>query len=108
MWKKGAVVIVKHGDEAMANAMASVFDEKKDEDIEVNEDPNYDKTWKDLLYKSKKDAIDAAILDAKEHYEHNWTPPKWAKRIVECFALVVYGVCVFIDKYLVIREEKEK
>ena len=102
MWKKGAVVIVKHGDEAMADAMASPFEQN---DIS-NDDQNYDKAWKDLLSEAKKDEIDLLIADAEIRYGHNWQPPAWAKHIVEGFAFVVYKICVFIDKYLVIREEK--
>lgn len=103
MWNKGALVIIKRGDEAMANAMASPFEQEKN-DIS-DEEYKHDKAWKDLLSKKKNDDILLKIAAANEKYDYNWVPPKWAKKIVEGFAFVVYKVCVFIDKYLVIREE---
>lgn len=103
MWSKGAVVIVKHGDEAMADAMASSFEKKNDIS---DEEWKHDKAWKDLLSEAKNDEIDLLIADAEIRYGHNWQPPAWAKHIVEGFAFIVYKICMFIDKYLVIREEK--
>lgn len=106
MWNKGAVVIVKRGDEAMADAMASNFTFQKN-DIS-DEESKHDKAWKDLLSKAKEDDTLVKIADAEAKYGYNYIPPKWAKKIVENFAFAVYKICVFIDKYLVIRKEGEK
>lgn len=109
MWKKGAVVIVKRGDEAMADAMASNFEQEEQEQTDIySDDQKYDKAWKDLLSQAKSDAVDAMIAKARAEYGHIWTPPKWARRIMEGFAFIIYWICVFIDKYLIIRKEGER
>ena len=102
MWSKGAVVIIKRGDEAMANTMASPFEQRMAAKEHINEDQAI-RDWYKMLCKAKKEAVDKAILDAQETYGHNWTPPRWAKKITEGFAFVVYGICVFIERYLVLR-----
>ncbi len=99
MWSKGAVVIVKRGDEAMADAMASSFEEDREKDPLTNEE----RAWKDLLSQAKEDAVLAKIADAQATYGRNYIPPKWAKKIVEGFAFIVYGISIFVERYLVIR-----
>ena len=98
MWSKGAVVIVKRGDEAVADAMASPFEQQTQEPL--NED---EKDWKDLLSQAKKDAIMVKIAIAEANYGRNYIPPAWAKKIVECFAFIVYKFSIFVERYLVIK-----
>lgn len=100
MWSKGAVVIVKHGDEEMANAMENALDIrlKDPKTLTGSERAEYD-----LLKKAKSDSLKAKIAESEEIYGYNWTPPKWAEKIVGAFALVVYGISVFIDRYLRIK-----
>ena len=99
MWNKGAVVIVKRGDEAMANAMASPFEKDHEKESLSNEE----RAWKDLLSQAKEDAVLAKIADAQATYGRNYIPPKWAKKIVEGFAFIVYGISIFVERYLVIK-----
>lgn len=99
MWSKGAVVIIKHGDEAMADAM------EKGLDIRYTKGVKDEKTCKtELAALARQEEIAAKIADAQANYGYNWTPPKWANKIIGVFALIVYGVSVFIDKYLRIKE----
>lgn len=96
MWTKGAVVVIKRGDEEMANAITEGSGVKT-----VNsKDYNDLETAHELLRRRRTEDILDDIIDAEEEYGHNWVPPKWAKWIFEGMAFVVYWVCIFIDKYL--------
>lgn len=104
MWSRGAVVIIKRGDEALADAIekgldisSNVPEEAISEEIKNLKCENY------FLRKKSSKAINEMIEEARELYGYNWTPPKWANRIVECFAFIVYWFSIFVDKYLIIR-----
>lgn len=100
MWSKGAVVIVKRGDEAMANAIEKGLDLKM-VPVEEVEDMKRDNFF---LKKRCVKAIQQDILDAQLKYGHNWVPPKWANKLVQGFALIVYGISIFVDRYLTIKD----
>lgn len=100
MWSKGAVVIVKHGDTEMANAIEKSLDIRlKDPKMLTDSE----RAEYDLLKKAKSDKLRAMIAENEEEYGYNWVPPKWAEKIVGAFALIVYGISVFIDRYLRIK-----
>lgn len=101
MWSKGAVVIVKRGDEEMANAIERGLDIRLKDPKTLTEG---ERAEYDLLKKAKSDKLKAMIAENEEEYGYNWTPPKWAEKIVGAFALIVYGISVFIDRYLRIKE----
>ena len=99
MWSKGAVVIVKHGDEAIADAVA------KGIDIQTVAKSDVEKIERDYRFMKNRDSKywKRKIRKANEKYAYNWRPPWWAKKTVEAFAFVVYGFSVFVDKYLRIK-----
>lgn len=104
MWSKGAVVIVKHGDLAMADAIekgvgsvqfVSPGLSHKDDDI---------RSRYGVMKKRDSETWRREIERAEQTYGHNWVPPKWAEKIVGFFALIIYWITMFIDKYLRIKE----
>lgn len=100
-WIKGAVIIKKHGDEAWANEMEKVVNIRKAADKEKAE-LERDNEW---MKKHIVEDLEQKIIDAEINYGYNFVPPKWAKPIFEGVALIQYGVAVFVDKYMTIREE---
>lgn len=96
MWSKGAVVIIKHGDEEIANGIESGISLKQPKPL------NECKT--ELAAEARKADIAAKILKAEIDYGYNPDPPKWARKIVGVFALIIYGITLFIDKYLKIKD----
>lgn len=100
MWSKGAVVIVKRGDEAMANSIEEGLGLKM-VPVEQVEDMKRDNFF---LKKRCSKAIQQDIIDAQIKYGYNWVPPKWASKLVQGFALIVYGVSIFVDRYLTIKD----
>ena len=108
-WNKGAVVIVKHGDEDMANAIEGGLNVKKisvgqSEELEQLKKENEDlKRDKELSKIHDDNNTDALIADLDANYGYNWTPPKWMEPIRSAFALVIYGITLFVNKYLIIK-----
>ena len=102
MWSKGAVVIIKRGDEAMADMMTKGLNVEESvvenaDEIENLKMQNY------FLKKRVRKTTDLMIEDARLQYGYNWTPPKWANYIVRGFALVIYGVSIFVDRFMRIK-----
>ncbi len=99
MWSKGAVVIVKRGDEAMASAIEGGLD------IQAVPKKDVEALERDYTFLKRRDAktLKKKIEDAEADYGHNWIPPKWLGKIMEGLAFIVYLISVFIDKYLVIK-----
>ena len=97
MWSKGAVVVVKHGDEAMADAMEKGLEIKKK--LNSNEEAKTD-----LMKKRNSEFWKEAIEKAEYDYGHNYIPPKWLEKVRSFFALIVYGLTMFVDKYMRIHE----
>ena len=89
MWSKGAVVIVKRGDEALADAIEKGLDITT---IESNGDAAEEvanlKRANYFLSKKSRKVTDEMIAEARELYGYNWTPPKWANKIIEGFAFI--------------------
>ena len=95
MWKKGAVVIVKHGDKEIADAIAKGFG---DPHMKALECENY------FLKKHNREAILKEIAKAEYNYGYNWTPPnRFVKGLREFWALIEYGFAVFVDKFMTIK-----
>lgn len=97
-WSKGAVVVVKRGDDAIADAIEKGMDIQTYSKEEV-EDMKRENTF---LRKRSVKALTAAIEDAEIQYGHYWVPPKWANWIFQGLAFIVYHICTFIEKYLVL------
>ena len=93
-WSKGAVVIKKHGDEEMADAIEKAINVKKASDKEINELERENTFMKKRVVKS----LEEKIADAEEKYGHNWVPPKWMKPIVSLFSLIEYGFALLVEK----------
>lgn len=105
-WKKGAVVIVKRGDEEWADAIEEGLNIQKASRKEVEELKNENKDLKrsNELTKIHDDKFtDNMIAKLEREYGNSWVPPKWAKWILEGVAFIVYWISVFVDKYLVIK-----
>ena len=103
MWSKGAVVIIKRGDEAMADIITKGLNAESDSKTNTDDDIETLKMQNYFLKKRVRKTTDALIEDARIQYGYNWTPPKWANYIVRGFALVVYGVSVFVDRFMRIK-----
>ena len=98
-WTKGAVVtVIKHGDKDMANGMEKIFTDSmvSKKDYDELERENF------FLRKRTREEILEVIAEAEAEYGHNFIPPKWAVPICEGCAFVIYYVCRFIEKYLVL------
>jgi hypothetical protein len=102
MWSKGAVVIIKRGDEAMADIIAKGLNVEESVAENADEIENL-KMQNYFLKKRVRKTTDLMIQDARVQYGYNWTPPKWANHIVRGFALIVYGVSIFVDKFMRIK-----
>ena len=100
-WSKGAVVIKKVGDEAWANEMEKVVSIQKAADKEKAE-LERDNRW---MRKHIVEDLEQKIIDAEINYGYNFVPPKWAKPIFDVIALIEYGIAMFVDKYMTIKEE---
>ena len=99
-WSKGAVVIKKAGDEAWAKEMEKVLDIRKAADKEKAE-LERDNEW---MKKHIVEDLEQKIIDAEINYGYNFVPPRWAKPIFDVIALIEYGVALFVDKYMRIKE----
>jgi hypothetical protein len=101
MWTKGAVVIVKHGDDAMGSAMKNglnlpvLVDQSSVMNIERE---NFFLKRRSRRYYIQK------IREAEEKYGYNWQPPKWARGFFSGLAFLEYLFAVFADKYMTIKE----
>ena len=112
-WKKGAVVIVKRGDEEWADAIEEVLDIQKASRKELEELENENKELenenkelkrsKDMTKIHDDKFTDNMIAKLEREYGNHWTPPKWVRWILEAVAFVVYWISLFVDKYLVIK-----
>lgn len=100
-WSKGAVVIKKTGDESWANEMEKALDIHKAADREKAE-LERDNEW---MKKHIVEDLESKIMDAEINYGYNFIPPKWARPIFEGIALIEYGLALFVDKYMTIKEE---
>ena len=99
MWSKGAVVIVKYGDEDMANSMAnsikinlSEIPASGSKDIKTLETENY--FLRCCVNRLTKDKI----RSAKDNYNYNTYMPTWMKKVSECIAFIVYIFSTFVEK----------
>ena len=105
-WSKGAVVIVKRGDQEWGDAIEDSLNIKKASDKELEELRNENETLKrdkDLGSMHDDKFTDLAIQSLREKYKHKKEPPKWAKIVMEGFAFIVYWISVFFDKFLTIK-----
>ena len=101
-WTKGAVVIVKRGDQEWADAMEESLDIPRGDDREMKELENENKELKrdNDLAKIHDTRFTNMVIQGLEHeYGRNRIPPTWLKVVKQGFALVVYLVSVFYDKF---------
>lgn len=106
-WSKGAVVIIKHGDKEMADAIENGIHIKKATDKEIEE------LKKQLKEEKRKNDL-TSIHDNRVTNEriaglnNNAVSAKkhclFIQWIIGGFALLIYGFSLFVDKYLIIRE----
>ena len=105
-WEKGAVVIVKRGDQEWGDAIEDALGVKKESDKELEElrkENEELKRDKELSKNHDTRFTDRAIQDLNYSDEYYKTPPKWLRIIKEGFAFVIYWISVFWDKYLTIK-----
>lgn len=96
MLAKPGVVIIKRGDKEVADALEKglgVGMYTKDQMMEVQRE-------RDFYKKHVIEDLEGAIADAQEEYGRNYIPPVWAQKVIGVYALVMYGIQKFIDKYL--------
>ena len=99
-WSKGAVVIKKTGDEEWANEMEKALDIQNPVDKE-KEALERDNEW---MKRHIVEDLEKKIVEAEINYGYNFIPPKWAKPIFDVIALIEYGIAMFVDKYMKIKE----
>lgn len=105
-WTKGAVVIVKRGDQEWADAMEESLDIPRGDDREMKELENENKELKrdNDLSKIHDTRFTDMVIESLEHdYGRTRKSPKWAQIVKQGFALIVYVVSVFFDKFLTIK-----
>lgn len=96
MLAKPGVVIIKRGDKEVTDAIEKgigVGMYTKEQMTEVTRE-------RDFYKKHVIEDLDGKIANAQEDYGYNYIPPVWAQKIIGAYALVMYGVQKFIDKYL--------
>ena len=99
MISKGALVIIKRGDEGMSNEMAKSI-------IAPEIKKDYDKLQAKYYFARKRSrkAIRKDIRKAQRKYGYNYIPSnRVIKYIREGFALIEYGIAVFVDKFMTIK-----
>ena len=105
-WSKGAVVIVKHGDQEWADAIEKSMNIQKASIKEVEE---MQKSNKYCFFPKRHtvDELKQMIDDAERQYGRKWwwNRPKWVKPIAEGFAFIVYHFSLFVNKYMTIKED---
>ena len=101
MWSKGAVVIVKYGDEEMANSMVegirinlSEMPKAGTKDIKTLEAENY--FLRCCVNRLTRDKIERA----QDEYGYEGHKPIWIQKIFEWLAFVVYCFSTFIEKIM--------
>lgn len=101
MWSKGAVVVIKKGDVDFADAIENGVTANKlvpKKDVEETERENA------FMKKRYIESLENDIAAAQLQYGHNRVTPVWLKPIEGLFALIIYGISVFVDKYMTIKE----
>lgn len=95
MWSKGAVVIVKHGDREMANAM-----EQGLMVASLPPAPDYKVCKQELMAMGRSKDIEKRILEAEAMYGVNPEPCIAEKILLGVYGYVVYGISKFYNKYM--------
>ena len=107
-WTKGAVVIVKRGDEEWADSIEKTLtvdegwaDSKEIEQLKSeNEELKRDKAMTKI---HDTRFTNAAIDSLSNKHDYYLPPPRWIRIIKEGIAFIVYWVSIFVDKYMVIK-----
>ena len=104
-WKKGAVVIVKHGDQDWADSMEESLNIQRASDKELEELENENRNLKrdKDLSKIHDDRFTQNALDDLENKWDYYPPPTWLRVIKEGLAFIVYWISIFFDKFLTIK-----
>lgn len=96
MLTKPGVVIIKHGDKEVTDAIEKgigVGMYTKEQMTEVQRE-------RDFYKKHIIEELEEKIADAEARHGYNYIPPTWAQKVIGVYALIMYGVQKFIDKYL--------
>lgn len=102
-WSKGAVVIVKRGDQEWADAMEQALAIKRASKEEIAEMERENTLLKTRMSKE----LEEKIADADRMYGYNFVWPKWLDPITGFFALIIYGIACFWDRFMTIKEWRE-
>lgn len=101
-WSKGAVVIIKRGDEEWADSMENALVPKKDicDDEEMKTLKRDNELTKIHDTRFTNNMIEALL--------HTYGPipkpiPKWLDWLLAPWTLLIYGVSLFTNKYLIIK-----
>ena len=92
-WSKGAVVVVKHGDPKMADEMEKIF---------RNSTKSSGGGYCFLPHRHTTEELKNMIEDARITYGKRYRTPEWLRPIKEGCAFIVYYICKFIERYLVL------
>lgn len=102
MISKGALVIIKHGDEDMSNEMAKSIVAPEIKKVKKDYDKLQTKYY--FARKRSRKAIRKDIRKAQRKYGYNYIPTSKAVKLIrEGFALIEYGFAVFVDKFMTIK-----
>ena len=100
-WTKGGVVIVKRGDRVLTDAIEQSINiqlASRKELEELIEENKRLKMENSLLRRLVNRYVRADILALEYEYGYNPKPPKWARKVSELFAFVVYKFSVFTEE----------
>jgi len=105
MITKGAVVIIKHGDPEFADSMEKGLVKKiagpssdQAKYISELERENF------FLRRIVERETGRNLAELESEYGYNRRVPRIFRRLSNGWALIMYGITRFVDKYLVIRE----
>lgn len=103
MSNKSALVVIRRGDDEMSSQMAESL-------IVPAIKKEYDKLQTEYYFIKRRDNRNTRkkIMAAKRKYGYNYIPSnKIIKALQQGFALFEYGIAMFVDKFMTIKERRE-
>ena len=103
MYSKRAVVVVKRGDEAIADAIERGLPIRyvDDETMEIRNKYGLLKRRDKRYWKQKIEEANAMYGDTPK------VRRPWVQKSREGLAFIIYGISLFVDKYMIIHERRE-
>lgn len=101
MWNKGAVVIIKRGDEAIGNAIEDGAIKKMIPSSEVEDIRRENFFLKRQNIRNNREKI----IDANYNYRRKKYRFRIPKIFIDIYAIGVYGLSEFINRYIFIKKE---